>query len=137
MSASTTRAPSTGAIGGGPVRDSLTRRFLARTESKVGLILTGVVLLVAILGPSGCGKSTLFNIVGGLITDFDGSVRVDGHEIRGPHREIGMVFQSFNLFPHLKAIDNVTLGPRKVRGVPKAEADQQAMELLGRMLKSF
>lgn len=51
MSASTTRAPSTGAIGGSPVRDSLTRRFLARTESKVGLILTGAVLLVAILGP--------------------------------------------------------------------------------------
>lgn len=51
MSAPTTRAPSTGAIGGGPVRDSLTRRFLARTESKAGLILTGAVLLVAILGP--------------------------------------------------------------------------------------
>ena len=51
MSASTTRAPSTGAIGGSPARDSLTRRFLARTESKVGLVLTAIVLIVAVLGP--------------------------------------------------------------------------------------
>lgn len=84
---------------------------------------------VSIIGPSGCGKSTLFNIVGGLITDFDGSVRVDGHEIRGPHREIGMVFQEESTFPWRSALRNVEL-PLEIAGVPRAERHERARDLL-------
>ena len=84
---------------------------------------------VSIIGPSGCGKSTLFNIVGGLITEFDGSVRVNGHEIRGPHREIGMVFQEESTFPWRTALRNVEL-PLEIAGVPQAKRHERARELL-------
>ena len=95
--------------------------------------------VACLIGPSGSGKSTLLRCVNHLEKVNAGRLYVDGeligyHEREGvlhemsekdaakQRRDIGMVFQSFNLFPHLKAIDNVTLGPRKVRGVPKAEA---------------
>jgi len=84
---------------------------------------------VSIIGPSGCGKSTLFNIVGGLITDFDGTVEVDGHEIRGPHREIGMVFQEESTFPWRTAQRNVEL-PLEIAGEPKGKRAERARELL-------
>ena len=54
---------------------------------------------VSLIGPSGCGKSTVFNIVGGMISDYQGSVSVDGERIRGPHKSIGMVFQEESTFP--------------------------------------
>ena len=84
---------------------------------------------VSIIGPSGCGKSTLFNIVGGLITDFDGVVEVDGREIRGPHREIGMVFQEESTFPWRTAQRNVEL-PLEIAGEPKGKRAERARELL-------
>ena len=96
--------------------------------------------VVALIGASGSGKSTLCRCLNRLETITAGEITIDGERLPEEGREltrlradVGMVFQSFNLFPHLKAIDNVTLGPRKVRGVPKAEADQQAMELLERV----
>ena len=96
--------------------------------------------VVALIGASGSGKSTLCRCLNRLETISAGEITIDGERLPEEGREltrlradVGMVFQSFNLFPHLKAIDNVTLGPRKVRGVPKAEADQQAMELLERV----
>src|SRR3954453_15734877 len=54
---------------------------------------------VGVIGPSGCGKSTLFNIIGGLLDGFEGSVRVAGDEVRGPHAAIGMIFQEESTFP--------------------------------------
>ena len=85
--------------------------------------------LVSIIGPSGCGKSTLFSIVGGLITDFEGTVLVDGKAIRGPHREIGMVFQEESTYPWRTAVRNVEL-PLEIAGVPKAERGRRARELI-------
>src|SRR5208282_386236 len=62
---------------------------------------------VAVIGPSGCGKSTLFNVIGGLIGGYDGSVRVDGQKVTGPHRSIGMVFQEESSFPWRTTLENV------------------------------
>ena len=106
-------------------------------------VLRDVDLLVArgevivILGPSGSGKSTLIRCINRLEEHQEGSIVVDGiqltrdlkniHEIRS---EIGMVFQQFNLFPHLTVLDNITLAPIQVRRVAKADAIAQAMELL-------
>lgn len=84
---------------------------------------------VSIIGPSGCGKSTLFNIVGGLLTDFDGEVLVDGTPIRGPHRQIGMVFQEESTYPWRTAVRNVEL-PLEIAGVPPAERRRKALELI-------
>ena len=96
--------------------------------------------VVALIGASGSGKSTLCRCVNRLETITDGEILIDGEPLPEEGKaltalrsDVGMVFQSFNLFPHLKAIDNVTLGPRKVRGVPKAEAEAQARELLERV----
>ncbi|EWS81690.1 amino acid ABC transporter ATP-binding protein [Brachybacterium phenoliresistens] len=96
--------------------------------------------VVALIGASGSGKSTLCRCINRLETVSDGVITVDGRplpeegrELARLRSEVGMVFQSFNLFPHLRAVENVTLGPMKVRGVPKAEARAEAMELLARV----
>jgi len=96
--------------------------------------------VVALIGASGSGKSTLCRCINRLETVSDGVITVDGRPLPEEGRdlarlrsEVGMVFQSFNLFPHLRAVENVTLGPMKVRGVPKAEARAEAMELLARV----
>ena len=112
-------------------------------------ILDAVTLTVAegtvttLVGPSGGGKSTLLRCLNGLETFAAGSVTIAGHRLApGAHsprdlervrRNVGMVFQSFNLFPHLSAIDNVTLAPRIVRGVPPSEARSRGLELLDRV----
>ena len=93
--------------------------------------------VIVILGPSGSGKSTLIRCINRLEEHQEGAIVVDGtqltrdlkniHEIRS---EIGMVFQQFNLFPHLTVLDNITLAPIQVRRVAKADAIAQAMELL-------
>ncbi len=95
--------------------------------------------VTVLIGASGSGKSTLLRCVNLLTVIDDGVIRLDGTDITDPtikqdvvRRRIAMVFQSFNLFPHLSVLDNVTLAPRKVRGVARAEAEQQARELLGR-----
>jgi general L-amino acid transport system ATP-binding protein len=100
----------------------------------------GVQEVVVVIGPSGSGKSTLIRCINRLERHNEGSIVVDGIElsddvrnIQEIRRETGMVFQSFNLFPHLTVLENITLAPRNVRGVPKAEAEAHAMELLERV----
>lgn len=93
--------------------------------------------VVVIIGPSGSGKSTLLRIVNGLETAQSGSILIDGidimdkdTDIRQVREEVGMVFQSFNLFPHLSVLDNITLAPMKVRKMSRKEAEDKAMDLL-------
>ena len=96
--------------------------------------------VVVIFGPSGSGKSTFIRTLNRLENHQKGEIIVDGIELTDDVRnieairsEVGMVFQQFNLFPHLKVIDNVTLAPIWVRKWPKARAEQVAMELLERV----
>ena len=96
--------------------------------------------VVIVIGPSGSGKSTLCRSINRLETITSGSIRIDGKELPAEGKgladlraEVGMVFQSFNLFAHLSILKNVTLGPIKVRGLSKAEAEKEAMELLARV----
>ena len=96
--------------------------------------------VVVIFGPSGSGKSTFIRTLNRLENHQRGEIIVDGIELTDDVRnieairsEVGMVFQQFNLFPHLKVIDNVTLAPIWVRKWPKARAEQVAMELLERV----
>ena len=93
--------------------------------------------VIVIFGPSGSGKSTFIRTINRLEEHQEGDIIVDGieltHDIRNIEAirsEVGMVFQQFNLFPHLAALQNVTLGPIWVRRLPRKEADEQAMELL-------
>jgi glutamate transport system ATP-binding protein len=96
--------------------------------------------VVALIGASGSGKSTLCRCINRLETISAGEIRIDGEPLPEEGRDlarlrsdVGMVFQSFNLFPHLRAVENVTLGPTKVRGASKAEATKEAMDLLARV----
>ena len=96
--------------------------------------------VVVVIGPSGSGKSTLCRTINRLETFESGSITIDGRplptegkELARLRADVGMVFQSFNLFSHKTIRENVTLGPIKVRGLGKAEADQRAMELLERV----
>ena len=96
--------------------------------------------VVCLIGPSGSGKSTLLRCLNGLEGITSGSVSVNGHEIangktdiNAVRREVGMVFQHFNLFPHLKVVDNVMLAPMKVLKISKAEARERALALLGKV----
>jgi len=95
--------------------------------------------VVCLIGPSGCGKSTLLRCVDLLDPIDAGQILLDGDDIsaRGVdandiRRRIGIVFQSFNLFPHMTVLDNVTLGPRRAQGVEKRDAETRAVELLER-----
>ena len=96
--------------------------------------------VVVVIGPSGSGKSTLIRCINRLEKHDRGRIVVDGVElsddirtIQKVRRETGMVFQSFNLFPHLTVLDNITLAPRQVRKLPRKEAEAAAMELLERV----
>ena len=96
--------------------------------------------VVVVIGPSGSGKSTLIRCITRLEEHDDGRIIVDGTElttdvrnIQEIRKETGMVFQSFNLFPHLTVLANIALAPRQVRGLPKAEAESLARELLERV----
>ena len=108
-------------------------------------VLNGIDLEVAekevvvIIGPSGSGKSTLLRCINHLEQPTEGTVEVDGilldseANINAVRAEVGMVFQRFNLFPHMTVLDNITLAPMKVRGVSKEEAEKTANELLKRV----
>jgi len=96
--------------------------------------------VVVVIGPSGSGKSTLIRCINRLERHDRGRIVVDGVElsddirhIQEIRRETGMVFQSFNLFPHISVLDNITLAPRQVRNLPKAEAEALATDLLERV----
>jgi NitT/TauT family transport system ATP-binding protein len=81
---------------------------------------------LSVIGPSGCGKSTLFNIIGGLVTGYDGNVTVAGEHIDGPHPAVGMVFQEESTFPWRTVIENVAF-PLEISGMPKvARLDKAA-----------
>jgi NitT/TauT family transport system ATP-binding protein len=80
---------------------------------------------VGVIGPSGCGKSTLFNVIGGLLEDYDGTVKVAGERVRGPHASIGMIFQEESTFPWRTVIDNVAF-PLEIAGLPKTERYDRA-----------
>ncbi|MGD9845490.1 MAG: amino acid ABC transporter ATP-binding protein [Variibacter sp.] len=95
---------------------------------------------VVICGPSGSGKSTVIRCINRLEEHQEGDIVVDNVELTGDirridavRRKVGMVFQSFNLFPHLSVMDNLTLGPTLAQGVPQQEAEQRAEELLRRV----
>ena len=95
---------------------------------------------VVVCGPSGSGKSTMIRCINQLEEHQAGSIKVDGKEvlpgmkgIEEIRREVGMVFQSFNLFPHLSIIDNLTIGPIRNKGVSKQEATETAMHYLERV----
>ncbi len=96
--------------------------------------------VVVVLGPSGSGKSTWIRCINRLEVHQKGMIAVDGVELSNDLRniekirsEVGMVFQQFNLFPHLTVIDNITLAPRWVRKLPKSDADARARALLDRV----
>jgi glutamate transport system ATP-binding protein len=96
--------------------------------------------VVVVIGPSGSGKSTLCRAINRLETIDNGTITLDGEplpqegkQLARLRAEVGMVFQSFNLFQHKTILENVTLGPIRVRGQKKAEAEQRAKELLDRV----
>jgi polar amino acid transport system ATP-binding protein len=108
-------------------------------------VLRGIDLSVAehevvcLIGASGSGKSTLLRCVNLLEPIDEGRIFLGGEEITAPgvdenatRQRIGIVFQAFNLFPHMSVLDNVTLGPRKALGLPRPDARARALELLGR-----
>ncbi|NBF01634.1 ATP-binding cassette domain-containing protein [Pseudomonas sp. Fl5BN2] len=96
--------------------------------------------VIVILGPSGCGKSTLLRCLNGLESAHSGHLRFAGRELLDPatdwrqvRQQIGMVFQSYHLFPHMKVLDNILLGPLKVQKRQRREAQAQAEALLERV----
>jgi polar amino acid transport system ATP-binding protein len=109
-------------------------------------VLKGVSLsvdsheVVCLIGASGSGKSTLLRCINGLETIEGGEIRFEGDVVSGPgvdyvalRRRIGLVFQSFNLFPHMSVIRNVTIAPIKIAGLSRAEAEERAHALLQRV----
>ncbi len=109
-------------------------------------VLAGVDLdvaehdVVVLIGASGSGKSTLLRCVNLLEVVDDGTIHLDGQDITDPRvqpdevrRRIGIVFQAFNLFPHMSVLDNITLAPRVVQGAGRAEAEEKALGLLARV----
>ena len=95
---------------------------------------------VCLIGPSGCGKSTLLRCINGLEEIQGGEIRLHGDRVTGPgvdlnalRRDVGIVFQSYNLFPHMTVMANVTLAPVRVLRLSRAEAEARAMALLTRI----
>jgi polar amino acid transport system ATP-binding protein len=96
--------------------------------------------VVCLIGPSGCGKSTLLRCINQLETIQGGEIRLMNDRVSGPgvdvnrlRQQVGIVFQSFNLFPHMSVLENVTLAPLKVLGLSRGEAEDKAMQLLKRI----
>ena len=106
-------------------------------------VLKGVSLnverheVVCLIGASGSGKSTLLRCVNALEEIDSGSIRIEGDTVSGTgvdlnvlRRDVGIVFQSYNLFPHMSVLENITLAPTRVGGLPKTEARERGMALL-------
>jgi len=122
------------------VMDNVYKRFKDSEALKGVNFKVGKQEVVVVIGPSGSGKSTLIRCINRLEEHDDGRIIVDGTElttdirnIQEIRRETGMVFQNFNLFPHLSIMTNVAMGPRQVRRMPKKEAEALALELLTRV----
>lgn len=113
---------------------SVSKTYDAEAENPVRA-LDGVSLtvkqgeFVSVIGPSGCGKSTLFNIVGGLIGDYEGSVLIEGRPVDGAHRDVGVVFQEESTFPWRTTLDNVAF-PLEVQGMGKEERAAKARQFI-------
>jgi polar amino acid transport system ATP-binding protein len=129
----------------GPVSEPLLEVTDLRKSYGERVVLADISLtvekhdVVCLIGSSGSGKSTLLRCLNLLEEIDDGVIRFDGEEISDPRvdprtvrRRVGMVFQAYNLFPHLTVLDNCTLAPMRVHGVPRAEAVRRARDLLGR-----
>jgi len=121
---------------------------ISRLEKRYGAthVLNGIDLdverhqVITLIGASGSGKSTLLRCINALETISGGVVKIDGDVVSGPgvnlnhlRRTVGMVFQSFNLFPHLTVEENITIGPRKLLGTPASEASEIARSLLAKV----
>jgi polar amino acid transport system ATP-binding protein len=96
--------------------------------------------VVCLIGPSGSGKSTLLRCINALEEIDEGIIRIEGEQVSGRgvdldglRQEVGIVFQSFNLFPHMTVLENVTLAPRKVLGLERKQAEDRALTLLARI----
>jgi polar amino acid transport system ATP-binding protein len=96
--------------------------------------------VVCLIGPSGCGKSTLLRCINQLEQINGGEIRLNGDRVSGPgvdvnrlRQQVGIVFQSYNLFPHMSVLENVTLAPTKILGMRREEAEAKAMVLLKRI----
>ncbi|MFP5114762.1 amino acid ABC transporter ATP-binding protein [Bacillaceae bacterium C204] len=96
--------------------------------------------VICVIGPSGSGKSTFLRCLNRLEEISGGEVTINGNDITDPkinlnkvRQEVGMVFQQFNLFPHKTVLENITLGPIKIRGTEKSEAEKIALELLNKV----
>lgn len=120
--------------------DNVTKRFGDVVAVRNASLTVAPGEVVLIIGPSGSGKSTLLRCVNRLETATDGDIWVDDDRVTDPHgnirqirEEVGMVFQNFNLFPHLTALENVALAPRKVKRTHKDETSRRAKELLARV----
>jgi NitT/TauT family transport system ATP-binding protein len=84
---------------------------------------------LSVIGPSGCGKSTLFNMIGGLVENYDGAITVAGERVTGPHHAIGMVFQEESTFPWRTVIENVSF-PLEISGIKKSERLRRAKHFI-------
>lgn len=96
--------------------------------------------VIVVIGPSGCGKSTFLRCINALEPIQGGTIKVEGKDVSSTGKDltelrqkVGMVFQSYDLFPHMTVIDNITLAPMKVKKVPKAQAEETARGLLARV----
>jgi polar amino acid transport system ATP-binding protein len=120
--------------------EGVVKRFGGQTVLRSVDLTVAEHEVVTLIGASGSGKSTLLRCVNLLETVDDGVIRLDGEDITDPRvdadavrRRIGVVFQAYNLFPHMTVLDNITLAPRLVGNRPKAEAESRAHALLERV----
>ena len=129
LSAAVQPGPAAATAGAILAVDNITKQF--ETPEGAVIAVDGVSLSVAhgefvgVIGPSGCGKSTLFNIIGGLLDGYEGTVKVAGDLVRGPHPAIGMIFQEESTFPWRTVIDNVAF-PLEIAGMAKRERYDRA-----------
>jgi polar amino acid transport system ATP-binding protein len=137
----TTETPGPGSPGPGPALQlENVHKSFGKAEVLRGVDLAvGEHQVVCLIGSSGSGKSTLLRCVNLLEPIDEGRILVAGRDITGPdvnanqvRKEIGIVFQAFNLFPHMTVLANVTLGPRKALDRSRAQAEAEALQLLGR-----